>query len=63
MENYGTCCAHGGYKVEGHKDVCRLAKAKLVKSARPSLPAPVFPLRLGSSLWAAVCPWLTQHTC
>ncbi len=27
VENYATCCAHGGYKVEGHKEVCRLAKA------------------------------------
>ena len=31
VENYATCCAHGGYKVEGHKEVCRLAKADLVK--------------------------------
>ena len=33
IENYGTCCAHGGYKIEGHKDVCRSAKAHLVKRA------------------------------
>lgn len=31
IDNYGTCCAHGGYKKEGHKDVCRQAKAHLVK--------------------------------
>lgn len=40
VENYGTCCAHGGYKIEGHKEVCRLAKAKLVKSA-PHARAPL----------------------
>ena len=33
VDNYGTCCAHGGYKIEGHKEICRRAKAQLVKSA------------------------------
>ena len=33
MHNYGTCCAHGGYKKEGHKQVCKEAKLVLVKRA------------------------------
>jgi hypothetical protein len=32
VANYGTCCANGGYKVEGHKSVCAGAKAVLIKN-------------------------------
>jgi len=32
-KNYGTCCAQGGYKLEGHGDVCKrvgpIAKKKM----------------------------------
>ena len=31
VDNYGTCCAHGGYLKEGHEQVCNIATS-LVKS-------------------------------
>jgi len=31
--NYGTCCAQGGYKVEGHGEICKVVGPK-VKSKK-----------------------------
>ena len=31
--NYGTCCAQGGYKLEGHGDICKKIGPK-VKSKK-----------------------------
>jgi len=32
-ENYGTCCAQGGYKLPGHGDICKVVGPK-VKSKK-----------------------------
>jgi hypothetical protein len=59
VENYGTCCAHGGYKIEGHKEVCRLAKAKLVKSA----PHARAPLAAAAACRRCLPAWPTHAVC
>eukprot|EP00325_Prymnesiales_sp_UTEX-LB-985_P004573 CAMPEP_0174698796 /NCGR_PEP_ID=MMETSP1094-20130205/4289_1 /TAXON_ID=156173 /ORGANISM="Chrysochromulina brevifilum, Strain UTEX LB 985" /LENGTH=71 /DNA_ID=CAMNT_0015896025 /DNA_START=57 /DNA_END=272 /DNA_ORIENTATION=+ len=32
-QNYGTCCAQGGYKKEGHGEICKVVGPK-VKSKK-----------------------------
>jgi len=27
--NYGTCCAQGGYKLEGHGEICKIVGPKV----------------------------------
>ena len=34
--NYGTCCANGGYKIEGHGAVCKIVAPRVKGRARES---------------------------